>query len=335
MPHLKRFIHRTRRRWIAWRIIECAGISAAMSSGIGFILIAIMLWQSQSAVAMTTLLLCLGLGAGTIWALLHRPTFLQTAIEVDRQLNLGDLLSSALQIDSTCDDAFASVVMTQAESRCREISPNQLILRRLGSRAWGGIGLAGALLITLAMFSSQPIVSEARSQIGAGKSTGSEAIAQTGNPSIAISQMQSNPATDHPLENQSSSEAQQSSSLDRVSNKKHETALNGTENNSGASTGRSNDSRIEPLKKFGDGAINNGSSSDSSAGGGKFAAAGGHDNGPDNSSSGIETNRRSVAPWQSSDWPNDRAAAQREVENNAIPDGYRDLVREYFDLPPQ
>jgi hypothetical protein len=38
-----------------------------------------------------------------------------------------------------------------------------------------------------------------------------------------------------------------------------------------------------------------------------------------------------VAPWQSSDWPDDARRAQNLIESGQVPDSRRDLVREYFE----
>src|SRR5450432_2221370 len=323
---LEEFIQRVQRRWIAWRIAEFAAIGAAIAAGIGFFIVAILMWQSQAAIIPAMILLCIGAAAGAIWALIHRPTFLQTAIEADKQLNLHDLLSTAIRIE-TSDEAFASVVIAQAEKTCRGISPNELILRRMGSRAWGGIGIFAALLLTLAMMSGQPIVSEAKSAIEMqqAKNTSVENKTEQASAKFAESQIQNNKIK----------EEQTRSDFGNSSSANHRSANDAVKNNSAGSTAaRSNDARAESLEKIaGKNVTSENSQGMPSAGNGNeslnpmksdalIASPG--------ASAGLS---KSIPPWQAGNWSADRAAAERDIQANKIPDAYRDLVRDYFNLP--
>src|SRR5450432_1867514 len=161
MRSAEQFLRKARLRWMVWRMIESAGVCAAVGAGVGLIIVPILLWRDQPALSAAIVLLITGICAGLLWALLHQPTILQTAIEIDQQFDLHDLLSTAARFDRSQDQAFAAIVLAQAAKCCGEISPNELILRRLGSRAWGGIGIISALLLTLAMFSAHPPLSQA------------------------------------------------------------------------------------------------------------------------------------------------------------------------------
>jgi hypothetical protein len=54
------------------------------------------------------------------------------------------------------------VVIATADARCRTLAANDVILNRFGGRAWGGIGLAAALVLTLGLMSANPRPSVAR-----------------------------------------------------------------------------------------------------------------------------------------------------------------------------
>jgi hypothetical protein len=47
-------------------------------------------------------------------------------------------------------------VLAIADDRCRRHAPSQVLLNRLGRRAWGGIGLAAALVLTLSAMTGNP-----------------------------------------------------------------------------------------------------------------------------------------------------------------------------------
>src|SRR5207248_4283620 len=101
---------------------------------------------------------------GFMGALLRRPSIIDAAVEADRQLDLADLLATAWQLEKTQNcESFETAVLLLANERAANLQPRSVVLHRLGLRAWSGIGLAGALVLTVAIFSANPIDSEASS----------------------------------------------------------------------------------------------------------------------------------------------------------------------------
>src|SRR5207247_1177225 len=102
----------------------------------------------------------LGAIIGLTWGLARRPRLIDAAMTADRQLQLADLLATALAVGSDVDP-WARAVVAVADQRCRSLSPDAVVLRRFGGRAWGGIGLATALVLTIGALSSAPADSPA------------------------------------------------------------------------------------------------------------------------------------------------------------------------------
>jgi hypothetical protein len=156
LPVHLRFVRRVHRRWVAWRVLEGAGIGMAVAAGAGLVLVGMALWEQRPAVELAAGVLAAGGAAGGLWAALHRPDMLATAMWIDRQLKLHDLLSTVLRPAAITDTQFAAIVAAQADAACLGRRVSALTLRRLGSRAWGSIGIAAGLLLTLALMGSTP-----------------------------------------------------------------------------------------------------------------------------------------------------------------------------------
>jgi hypothetical protein len=325
------FLRRVRRRWMVWRMFECGGICAALAGGVGLIIVPILLWRDQPALSCSAILLVIGAAAGFLWACTHRPTILQTAGEIDRQLNLHDLLSTAVRLDPARDEAFGEVVIRQAHIRCAQISLNQLILRRIGVRAWGGIGIVWALLLSLAMLSAHPYLSETQSAQQSSNQRENDfanSPEQTFPPAFAT-QSASDTQTDHPLNSgDESAPAANAISTDASSSSaSHFVSGEGV----GQSAGRSADAKNSSLDEF---APHDATTNDSgvSAGGGISTAA--HASAHESLASGsVNATPSSTPPWHAGDWSADQDAALREIHSGQIPDSYHDLVRDYFALP--
>src|SRR5438067_2086033 len=151
------------------RSLERIGVCILIACMLAAILAGVLIWRGESA--MNVIVACVG--AGTILGLIvgwtTRPSLFDAAVEVDRQLNLADLLATAISIrrDQTViadslDHQWSSTILALAEARCATIANEALMLRRFGIRAWGGIGLCTAIVLTLGMFSSNPLILQAR-----------------------------------------------------------------------------------------------------------------------------------------------------------------------------
>jgi hypothetical protein len=310
------FLRRIRRRWVAWRVVEFAGIGAASAAAVGLILVPVLVWRAEPATSFAVMLLAIGAVAGALWGATRRPTLLQTAVEADRQLGLHDLLSTALVAQQAGDGAFADVVLAHAESICRTRSPNELIVQRLGGRVWGGIGIVTALLLTISMMSTQPGVTQARS--GVNRSNPQTTASNVVEPD---SIQQTSTIAAHP-ETAGVSQHQTPDDPGDVSGDGHEASAHAqarsatTGDGSGTSAGRTESAQVPTLQH----------------------SAVSRDNAERLSSDAVSSslpaapNRpgRGIPPWRSSNWSVSRDAAMKDVQSGRTPDAYRDLVREYF-----
>src|SRR6476661_1546021 len=96
--HLDRFIGALHRRLLVVNLLERSGLGALAGSAVAALVIPLMLWRDDTAVAPAAGAVLLGAVAGVIRALLRRPTILDAAAEADRQLRLADLLGTAVAV---------------------------------------------------------------------------------------------------------------------------------------------------------------------------------------------------------------------------------------------
>ena len=132
---------------------ERAGVCLGVAAGFSVVLALGMWWEGRDALGAVGISLTLGGVIGLAWGLARRPGMMDAAVEADRQLGLADLLSTALA-SMRSEDPWARSVVAVAEARVRTLSPGAVVLRRYGGRAWGGIGLSAALVLTLGVMSS-------------------------------------------------------------------------------------------------------------------------------------------------------------------------------------
>ncbi len=156
------FLRSLRRRMIIVRAAEAAGIGMIVAAGISLVLALLLLLSGRDAMQLCVGTLTAGAAAGAGWSLLRRPTLLHAAMETDRQLNLADLLTTALTRRDT-SDPWQAAVIALAEQRCADLSPSDVLLARLGARAWGGIGLSTALVLAVGALSASSSDSRATS----------------------------------------------------------------------------------------------------------------------------------------------------------------------------
>lgn len=161
LDHFLRAVHRRRR---VIRGLERMGLCLLGSWVLIMLLIPLLLWRGQPALPLVGLVAAIGGIGGMIWSFTRPAALLQTAMEADRQLGLSDLLATALTIrDAQTADPWRQTVVAMAEARCRGLSPSSVISHRLGVRAWGGIGLAGGLVLTLGLIFANPPATRAGS----------------------------------------------------------------------------------------------------------------------------------------------------------------------------
>jgi len=332
---LDRFLRAVRRRWMLVRAAEHVGACVLGGCAVALLLLPILLWRSEPALPVVSLILLIAAGAGLIAGFVRRPDLMSAAAEADRQLDLADLLSTALATRSRASAGlWADVVLATANARCSSLSANDVILNRFGARAWGGIGLAGALVLTLTLMSANP-----RSSV---------AVVTPG--SSSASSVNTEPTRDA---------TQRASSRGGVSSRRD------AAHSSGPDFAPTPDDTAATTANQGNASRNTGSTASADGGAGMAtsdipnalsqrmsaqaqsrdsghgdASAGGRNTGVasseqrDATASGstvVSPGAASAAPaWQSPSWPAAREDALSAVRDGRINDEYRDLVREYF-----
>jgi hypothetical protein len=154
-PKFLSFVRAVHRRVVVVRAVERAGVCAAIAAGFALVFTGTMLWRGDNGFPLAIGTILLGGVIGLLWGLAQRPEIADAALAADRQLQLADLLATALSLVSN-QDPWARAVVATAEQRCRTLSADAIVVGRLGGRAWGGIGLAAALVMTVGALSALP-----------------------------------------------------------------------------------------------------------------------------------------------------------------------------------
>jgi hypothetical protein len=319
-------------------------MGALLGVGAGAMLLPLAFVREFGAVRPAGAMIALGIVGGLGASLRNRPTLAQIAMEIDRQLGLADVLSTALTM-KTCgigaatvpDEAFARAVIADADARLRGVSPSLLVLNRLGARAWGGIGLAMALVLTVAALLSPPAGQTpvlASSDASASRSmdrppAGVCVVPRPlgGRGQEASRGLEARPAplipTDGPADpvagERSPGEGSDAPGSDRGAGSAR---TDDAQTIDGGRRSSATPHRIAESQRDGEPA---------SLGSGRASAAGDRGAPAVDGTVAREPSRGHELPWRSASWANDRAAAHRAVETGAVPASYRDLVRDYFD----
>ena len=334
-----RFVRVAHQRWVVWRALERGGLGALAACGFALPLIAVLWWRGEPALATVAFLVALGASIGLSLGLIKRPSLLDTAAEADRQFELHDLLVTALTL-SRCtyaDNDARAAVAAMAEARCAALSPAQMVLRRLGARAWGGIGLAAALVLTLSLMTVNPSVSTAQ----ANADEPSEPAARTTavDPENGVERhVQSSPRRRPGTRGDATqTDGRDADPVARDSSRQTTTngdAAGGTSSRLDANATRAH---LPDSSEAHDAEAAHAGELASGGGGAGSSATTDRANDPALPGGAASTHApRTPPPWTSPRWNADRAGAVRAVERGTVPDGYRDLVREYFDrdAPP-
>lgn len=334
-----RFIRAVHRRLIVMRALERIGLSILLASGAGLLLIPVLMWNGKSGLPLAGAFLVIGAIMGVMTALTRRPTALQAAMEADRQLNLADLLSTALRADLR--DPWAAAVVAMADHACRDVRPSSVLLNRYGARAWGGIGLASALVLTLAMISARAESTRAdelrrQASLRERSATATTNLARE-NRVMQASTGHRTKARDVEDESQdrptmSSSPANDPATATRsadASNASHETS---DPTGGGSGAGRSRDSASDlPRPSAASTGGHDESAGTATGGGAGMSRDGNAGNALTGSSAGVTAGSASAAPWENSNWGVYQQAAGDAIRSGRVPDPYRQLVQDYFD----
>jgi hypothetical protein len=351
-PHLERFLLAVHRRLVVVRVVEHAGLGALAGCAGTTLILPLLLWRGEPTVMPVGALMALGVVAGMGWGVARRPSRLSAAMEADRQLDLHDLLGTAAGAgpDDGSNPWFRTV-LALADEQCRRHTPAQVVLRRYGSRAWGGIGLAASLVLTLAALLSPPGTTPAiasrdpgaavdRSAANPDHSAELPAPAATprnvvGVPLHESRSLDTDPSTDDELPRRDEARAL---SGDPSNSTPRSTAASGTDGKGGGA-GRARP-RVASPDAPSSSPPNRGAAPSGDARANATATGGGSEvpdsspgngDGPGAASGTTIAPSGRVAPWESSSWRADARAAEGALETGRVPDSYRDLVRQFFD----
>jgi hypothetical protein len=334
-PVTGKFISAVWRRIVLIRIAESIAIAIAVASAAGFALIPILWWQRQSAMPLACAMLLLGAISGLIWGISRRPTRFEAAVEADRQLNLHDLLGTIHLLTNHSSDPWRESLANVADARCRSLHPSAVIVNRLGLRAWTGVGILGALLVTTGLFTARPI------------NTNAAAIAMESNNPISLQAIQ--PSIAFANQNQQTpSRPPGTGGTDDISNRvtdesqpddlhsetpsqanrgeTHSTAGPSLSGGGGAATTDTKQPTPDSLTPI-DAGPHSSHTGKSSAGPADPNAI---TSGDSTAVTASEKSNQTSPPWTSTDWPADSNAAQAAINSGRVPDSDADLVRDYF-----
>lgn len=363
--HLDRFIRAVHRRATLLRIVERAGLGLFIGTMLTLMLTLLLWWQGRPAMAVSLVSGGCGLAAGLAWGILQRPSSLEAALLADRQLRLDDLLATAICVSQASDemDPWARTVVAIAEARVSKISPSEVVLARLGLRAWSGIGLASALAITLAALASSP--GDSRANTGRSETTGDGAAATSADrhrPLMLLAPESPRVANIRPGGPEERSEGNPPEAIPSTPSKNADTQPAGKGNDLAApspgdgsvkagagqastsqqaGTSRPSEAARQPRPETApDGVPPDRSQSRpiKSATQTSAAGAGSSDDSVNKTpgmtrgtSGGMSKPGAPIPPWKSNSWTSDVKNAQQAIEADRIPAAYRDLVRDYFE----
>jgi hypothetical protein len=244
-------------------------------------------------------------------------------------------------------DPFALLVMEMASARCGVHSPSELVMHRLGVRAWGGIGLAAALVLAVAGLATQ--VEQGRAETGRQAFLDVRQIDEAGRQNEAIdTAVAGRRREDPPGEGGAPPEHRSVLVPAPVDDVADTTAFDApgpgepspaAEDGTGPGAARSavdesptgpHDPQTTPGRDaHADGEVRSGS------GGRGEAAAGDWTDDPNGQRTGEAGSGQGTPAWTSgSPSPAEREAALESVRDGRIPAAYRDLVRDYFSPTP-
>jgi hypothetical protein len=323
---LLRFVRAVHRRLVVLRAVESAGVGMACAAAGALLLAAALLWQGRNAMPLCAGALAIGAAAGLAWGCIRRPRLMDAAVEADRQLELADLLASAMSSLGRRDDPWHGAVVVLAEQRCQTLSASAVMLARFGGRAWGGIGLAAALLLTIGAMSALPAESRARQPAGRALD-----IEQPVAHLEMAAPNQTSPAAADANKVQRGEGSEKADDRTVASSLPPQGATRRGDEAGGGSISSKTSASV-PDSPAPAAAKGNADDRATAAGSGAGGAAhspvpGGQAGEGVGGSSGVSP---PTSPTQMPAAVSDRDAAERAVRDGRVPDAYRDVVQQYF-----
>jgi len=336
-----RFVGRVHGRYVLLRLLERSALGMLAGCMVALPLLAIVWWRGLPTMPVAMGALGLGWLAGFLWGAIARPTGLEVAMETDRQLDWADLLVSAWSLrEQAGDDPWAAAVTAAADARCRVTSPGSVLLMKLGARAWGGIGLAAALVLVLALLPTYAAPSRAEENASSPLSTITGLGDAEGMPRVARSVSRRTTAEQQPDDPHASrmtsadTEPDESNRQSTFTDQGHakRDSLSSKTNGQGIGASHSNKSdRIGlPSPKSGTYEIGDPAASRVSSGVGR-SQAGSSVPGAASGAAGTGEIAAQLPRWESADWPEQVRRVGQALNSGQIPASYRDVIRGYFD----
>jgi hypothetical protein len=305
-PH-ERFLRAVYIRLIFIRAVEHLGVCILAGCAIALPLLPILLWREQP-ILLPGIFLGLLVLFGAVALTFHRwPSIFQAAAEADQQLELADLLTTALQLESVTSDVMISPMLAMADARSEQFSPSAVVLNRFGVRAWGGIVLSVMTVFAISLFPAHPMRS---ASANASNSPLMDASGSHDEARVAK-------AAGSPHNDPSSDESNRTMRMDRVAENSLPKTMNSPVGGTDSSQGGGVQTKLQQDQSTGSAAGASGPLADHGTANSAFAG----------SSSSVHT----IPPSQMSDWPKARQAATLDLAGDKIPANDRDLVRDYFD----
>ena len=331
-----RFVNAVRRRMRVVRALEGMGVGALAGSVIGLLVMGVLIWRGDESRLVGAAMVALGATIGLAWGAMLRVNPLSAAMQADRQLGLRDLLGTALCARNS-DDPWARSVVAIAAHRCADLNPRQVLLNRLGARAWGGIATAAMLALAVAALAPQAAPTLAndagRSFIAARDLDRLEAAAPPALPRTAP-QAPARPAdrdrpTAIPMHSDDPADATpQNASVESP----HHTEIanpQGAGGGEGHTDTAHDPQRLAITPSQGSHDPENGIPGDTGDAGHVTRDSEPGDIDPLGSHVAADPGAP-IAPWMADNWNATRRAAMDAIQEDQIPAEYRDLVRAYF-----
>jgi hypothetical protein len=335
---LDHFVRRVYRRLVVLRLLEWSGLGFAAGCATSLISILVLRNQSDSTFLIAAMQMAFGMVVGFIAALLRRPRMIEAAVEADRQLELADLLATAWQLETNPHrESFEEAVLLIANGKAAHLQPRSVVLHRLSVRAWSGIGLAGALVLTVAILTANPIDTEAASSPFGVQNASNKArqdqktSARNSEPSARRPTAISN---DHPggEDDPLPGAGKTTDTTTNATRGQNSDVQASNPNGAGASAGKSaaTADQSNPVSAGVNSSRFNTNGNSASGVGNSSENANAARGNNSSTSAGNSSKSQSAPAWKSDSWPAARQAADAAISAGQVPPAYHDLVREYF-----
>lgn len=329
-----RFVRAVHWRMGVMRAVEGMGLGVLGGAVLGLCVMGVTLWRGQMAGGAGLGVMAAAGVIGAIWGTMRRPDMLRAAMQADRQLELKDLLSTALTARDSADP-WATTVVALADHCCQSLQPRQVVLNRLGARAWGGIAMTVLLCVSMALLAPSAAPSLASDSAVAFVSP--DELDRMADDQGRLGEMRRAPQRQRSAEPDRPSgitagvddPAQGEQHGDAVDSDHHAEVAN--PEGAGGGEGRTQTTHEPDRLTIRPSDLSNASpDGDASSAGGGVMGDGMTGAQPP---AGLHTSTAApapVAPWESDQWNSSRNEALDDIERNQVPGEYRELVREYF-----